>query len=294
MQPNAATAQTKTASPTSSGVYLDSVRLTFIAYNIDGYNYFRLRDVGEALDFGVEWDGGADTIVIDASKGYTPENAGGQNGGGNSGNGSSPQQDDTGARAAAYLRVIDDLTGIYGEGRIEFVSEMNGEVFRGLAFVRLIDFDGDGNDELYCAYREAESMWAETQMIFGFDGGDLTVIMEACRISNPGSDVSPCVIFMEKGDKVYLVDKYVITDGGYFTVRDGVLTPELTYYYDFWNDTRHVLNGAPSSEDEIFAAIDAFEAGGIVTQIEVVYDCDPGELQKTAATIAEIRAAANQ
>ncbi|MCL1829518.1 MAG: hypothetical protein FWG32_08520 [Oscillospiraceae bacterium] len=43
------------------------------AYNIDGNNYFKLRDIGLLFDFGVEWDGENNTIVIDTSTGYTPE-----------------------------------------------------------------------------------------------------------------------------------------------------------------------------------------------------------------------------
>jgi hypothetical protein len=32
-----------------------------------------LRDIGQALDFGVTWDGAKNTIVIDTTTGYTPE-----------------------------------------------------------------------------------------------------------------------------------------------------------------------------------------------------------------------------
>ena len=50
--------------------------LNLIAYNIDGNNYFKLRDIGEVFDFGVDWDGATNTIVIDTSKGYTAEQSG--------------------------------------------------------------------------------------------------------------------------------------------------------------------------------------------------------------------------
>jgi hypothetical protein len=58
----------KTAAPTSSKVYLDGIEASFIAYNIDDANYFKLRDIGEAFDFGVDWDGTRNTIVIDTGK----------------------------------------------------------------------------------------------------------------------------------------------------------------------------------------------------------------------------------
>jgi hypothetical protein len=63
----------KSASPTSSKIYLDGAEVAFTAYNIGGNNYFKLRDIGQAFDFGVDWDGARNTIVIDTSKGYTPE-----------------------------------------------------------------------------------------------------------------------------------------------------------------------------------------------------------------------------
>ena len=63
----------KEATPTTSIIYMDGMEVQFTAYNIDGNNYFKLRDVGEAFDFGVDWDGAAKTIRIDTGKGYTPE-----------------------------------------------------------------------------------------------------------------------------------------------------------------------------------------------------------------------------
>ena len=46
----------KEASPTSSRIYMDGKEVQFTAYNIGGNNYFKLRDISEAFDFGVEWD----------------------------------------------------------------------------------------------------------------------------------------------------------------------------------------------------------------------------------------------
>jgi len=40
------------------------------AYNIDGYNYFKLRDVGMVLDIGIGWDDAKNTISILSTKGY--------------------------------------------------------------------------------------------------------------------------------------------------------------------------------------------------------------------------------
>ncbi len=57
---------------TTSKILLNGAAVSMEAYNIGGNNYFKLRDVGVALNFGVDWDAGANTVIINTSKGYTP------------------------------------------------------------------------------------------------------------------------------------------------------------------------------------------------------------------------------
>ena len=59
---------------TTSTIYLDGETVEFAAYNIDGSNYFRLRDIGRAFDFGVSWDGAARVIAIDTNIPYETAN----------------------------------------------------------------------------------------------------------------------------------------------------------------------------------------------------------------------------
>ncbi|RJE46621.1 MULTISPECIES: stalk domain-containing protein [unclassified Dehalobacter] len=63
--------ENKSAVLTTSSVYLDGVPIKLTAYNTGGNNYFKLRDVAAAIDFGVTWDGNTNTISIDTSTGYT-------------------------------------------------------------------------------------------------------------------------------------------------------------------------------------------------------------------------------
>jgi hypothetical protein len=63
----------KTPESTSASLIMDSNKLEFSAYNIDGYNYIKLRDIAQVLDFGAEWDSGTGSVVIDTTKSYTPE-----------------------------------------------------------------------------------------------------------------------------------------------------------------------------------------------------------------------------
>ena len=60
------------ATPTASKLLLNGNPLTLTAYNINGNNYFKLRDLGEIFNFSVEWDGNQKLIMIDTTKPYTP------------------------------------------------------------------------------------------------------------------------------------------------------------------------------------------------------------------------------
>ena len=61
------------AERTNSRVILNGKTVVFTAYNIGGFNYFRLRDIGEALDFGIDWNETENAIIIDTSKNYMNE-----------------------------------------------------------------------------------------------------------------------------------------------------------------------------------------------------------------------------
>ena len=70
---NAGDGKNKTAVLSVATVYIDGVSVTFTAYTINGNNYFKLRDVGQAFNFGVIWDDATKTISVDTSKNYVPE-----------------------------------------------------------------------------------------------------------------------------------------------------------------------------------------------------------------------------
>jgi len=63
----------KSPTATSQRIFLNGKQVSLIAYNIDGNNYFKLRDLGAALNFGINWDGANNTIVIDTAKGYAAD-----------------------------------------------------------------------------------------------------------------------------------------------------------------------------------------------------------------------------
>ncbi len=60
----------KVAIPTTSKIYKDGKEIFLTAYNINGNNYFKLRDITKAFDIGVTWDSATSTIGIDTSISY--------------------------------------------------------------------------------------------------------------------------------------------------------------------------------------------------------------------------------
>jgi len=74
------------ANPTTSKVLVNGTEINAEAYNINGSNYFKLRDIGQAIDFAVTWDGAGNRILIDTRLPYgydvpTPETTAGIRGG---------------------------------------------------------------------------------------------------------------------------------------------------------------------------------------------------------------------
>ena len=59
-----------TAVLSSQPVTVDGKSVQVTVYNIDGSNYFRLRDLAEILDVGVWFDEGANTVRIESDRKY--------------------------------------------------------------------------------------------------------------------------------------------------------------------------------------------------------------------------------
>ena len=207
-----------TAMISISKIYIDGKESHFSAYTIDGYNYFRLRDIGAAIGFGVSWDAASDTININTSV--------------------------SNDWAAAYKGVIDKLTSQYGDAGI-FYHDLTGYCLNGLCIVRLIDFDGDGTYELYCAYNDDPEWPHYKQIIYGYDkyAGGLVLLMDEKRVSNPGTDVDPRTRFLYKNNITYMDYMYEWTDIDFYTIVHGEMVSVLSMYYDAWDDINHTING---------------------------------------------------
>ena len=62
-----AATKAKTATSTSSKIFIDGEAVNLTAYNIGGNNYFKLRDIGQACDFQVGWDDASNSISINSA-----------------------------------------------------------------------------------------------------------------------------------------------------------------------------------------------------------------------------------
>ena len=67
----------QTAMPTASAVKVNGQNVAFDAYNIQGNNYFKLRDIayvlsGTSKQFAVVWDAALNRIILLSGSGYTP------------------------------------------------------------------------------------------------------------------------------------------------------------------------------------------------------------------------------
>jgi hypothetical protein len=60
----------KNAVLNTSKIYKDGQEIALTAYNINGNNYFKLRDIAGAFNIGVTWDGTTNTIGIDTTMDY--------------------------------------------------------------------------------------------------------------------------------------------------------------------------------------------------------------------------------
>ncbi len=189
----------------------------------------------------------------------------------------------------AYLNVINNLINQYGEGAIEAEeNDITGaEVMTGVGIVRLIDFDGNGTYELYCAYADGSEGWVNRQIIYGYDNG-LVVLLEESEVSNPGTDITPETTFLSKDGNVYLVEKYEMKMGNYYTLQNGEMISVLSYMYGFGGES-DTLNGASATYEEVQTAIEEMESGGTMEQISFYYDVSTTELIKTKDTIAKIK-----
>ena len=71
--PAAQAADYLTARPSSQTFYIDGQRTALTAYSIGDSTYVRLRDIGRAVDFGVNYDAATNSVYINSTQSYQDE-----------------------------------------------------------------------------------------------------------------------------------------------------------------------------------------------------------------------------
>lgn len=65
--------KTKNATLNTSKIYKDGGEISLTAYNINGNNYFKLRDIANAFNIGITWDSKTNTVGIDTAQPYAAD-----------------------------------------------------------------------------------------------------------------------------------------------------------------------------------------------------------------------------
>lgn len=60
------------ATPSTAKIMVDGKAVKIQGYEINGSNYFKLRDIGEKVGFGISWNEPSQTIQIQTDKSYDP------------------------------------------------------------------------------------------------------------------------------------------------------------------------------------------------------------------------------
>lgn len=183
----------------------------------------------------------------------------------------------------AYLEIIKKLVHEYGEGEINSgTSSMDGYI-NGLAVVRLVDFDGDGAEELLCAY--GKENFADTQEIYSFIDGQAVSVYKG-NVNYEGG-VGPFVEYITRDNK-----KYLLTNGSYaYTTRGEWLSIEggkTETVFSFLGsddpDMECKINGTVATKSEYKEKMDVFYNSGNLTHI-VIYNNDSNTLEDTLKTM---------
>ena len=157
----------------------------------------------------------------------------------------SPSAGDTEEMLAAFRDVVASLEEEHGKttGKAD-----------GLCFVKLIDLDRDGVDELFCAWEVAQYNFYMTEIYQWIDNE--AVLLHQETSFNQGTSVQPTVRFYIGDDTVYIPyghENYY----EYRSLIDHKVETAFTVFYSFDSDNAHEVNGIPcTTYDEFMQALD--------------------------------------
>lgn len=157
-----------------------------------------------------------------------------------------------------YEEIAEDLLEQFGPGKI-LTDEYGYGSASGLFTVRLLDFNGDGIQELYCAF--SDSPYVYRQAVYGYRDGRAYRLLAPSPCANNGTDVSPNTSLCERGGKLYLkTGDHTSFEGDLFTVSDkGEWVSEFSYYAPYMEEGgEFLIDGEAVSEEAYKAALSQF------------------------------------
>ncbi len=165
-------------------------------------------------------------------------------------------------RADVFNKNYDNLSSEYGKGEYKVDPELGG-VLSGVAVMRLLDFSGDGNPELYVAYSDGTTPYANKQQIYGFDSGSAVIFSEFYTDSLEFADITSKSSEDAKAPCVWL---YTDKSGLSYIVVGDDLSKEADYYYLKFNKLE---NGDREIMELAFTEVDGHELSGTYEKIEL-------------------------
>ncbi len=171
--------------------------------------------------------------------------------------------------AERYLGVIDGLYRKYGEGHISD----NGVFLTGFAVIRLTDLDGDGVEELICAYENPDRgefyPYVNEYAVYGPDSDE--PLFAPSPVCNFGNGDAPGLGFLTKDGKVYIENYDCGLRVSYSHLENGSLRTDISFVEeeDFENGTvKAWLNGEEKDSETAYAVLEGFEAAGQKEEID--------------------------
>lgn len=145
---------------------------------------------------------------------------------------------DRASRYQAYLDKLQSVVDAHGVHGVATAQD-GSDYYTGLAVAKLVDFDGDGNDELLLAYRDdaaSEASGGEDLFgvyateVWGERDGALACLMNTQDAYHTGGGLLAVQLVTFQG-RVYLVTSAAdgVEDATFYTLRGGVLAQAATY-----------------------------------------------------------------
>lgn len=109
-------------------------------------------------------------------------------------------------RAVCFKDIYDRLVEEYGEA--EMVEDPTyGNVLKGVAVVRLVDFIGDGCYNLYVAYADGTKPYANRQQVIGFDCGSAVMLEGEITSKSSADSKGVCIcLYQDNYERGYVIE----------------------------------------------------------------------------------------